>query len=357
MRPNQIFSVLDVAVKIAETGGKFNPMFEGAPGIGKSEIIQQWCKVNNYPFIDLRAAYLEAPDMIGFPFTVVKNGRQVTTHATPDFWPSIDSEHPKGVIFVDEINRGNTSVLNTFMQVLTDRKVHHHVLPKGWLIVSAVNPEGSGNNDVTTMDDAFRNRFSLFKVDFDKNALLDYMKVSEWDKTLIQFVESGLWQYSRPESVSKAPGSKYLSSRDLSYLNNVLKAGFDSRDEMMFYEAILGSNYANSFYKFKHDERPVSYNDLLTNKKAALTRLKVHGDTNNKMGAQLSVTIQSIVQDGLDITDELLIEVVLALPADMANPLIRGVQLARKTDNNLLNRIMDNSKVKSYLKDTLKGNK
>ena len=89
MKPSQIFDVLNLARKARQQGKKFNPLFVGAQGIGKSEIIQQWCKTNDLPFIDIRAAYLEAPDVIGFPQIKEVDGRARTVHVLPDFWPSL----------------------------------------------------------------------------------------------------------------------------------------------------------------------------------------------------------------------------------------------------------------------------
>ena len=136
MTPETIFEILDVAMQIRKNGDVFNPLFVGPPGVGKSQIVQQWAKKNNLPFIDLRAAYLEAPDLIGFPSIETKsNNKKVTVHNIPEFWPE---EGTTGVMLLEEPNRGTTSVLNTFMQLLTDRKVHKYTLPEGWIIVGCI---------------------------------------------------------------------------------------------------------------------------------------------------------------------------------------------------------------------------
>jgi len=61
MKPSEIMPVLDIAKKVNDMGKRFNPLFIGPPGIGKSQIVQQWCKENGYGFIDLRLAFFEAP--------------------------------------------------------------------------------------------------------------------------------------------------------------------------------------------------------------------------------------------------------------------------------------------------------
>ena len=142
MRPGLIFNIMNIARKAREMNNNYNPLFSGAPGLGKSEIVQAWCKQAGIPFIDLRAAYLEAPDVIGYPTVAMRNGKSITVHNTPEFWP----EAGEGVIFLDEVNRGNQSVMNTFMQLLTDRKVHNYTLPPGLIIASCINPENEQND-------------------------------------------------------------------------------------------------------------------------------------------------------------------------------------------------------------------
>src|SRR6267142_5363183 len=173
MKPNEIFDVLDLTRRAREINEVFNPMFVSPPGVGKSSIVQQWCKLNNLPFIDLRLAYFESTDLIGFPSVENRDGRQVTTHNIPDLWP-MDPEW-EGVLLLEEPNRALPSTMNAVMQLLTDRKVHKYNLPKKALIVSCINPE-DGLNDVQSMDPALRDRFEIFEVNYDKTAFIKHMK-------------------------------------------------------------------------------------------------------------------------------------------------------------------------------------
>lgn len=355
MKPNMISDILDLARNVRSLGEKFNPLFEGPPGIGKSEIIQAWCKKQGIPFMDLRAAYLEAPDVIGFPEvrTVTDSAgveRTVTAHNIPEFWPHTG----EGVLFLDEINRGNTSILNCFMQVLTDRKIHKYELPDGWIIVGAVNPE-AGGHDVTQMDPALKNRFAIFDVDYDKRSFLEFMKSQNWNPIVISFIESGAWSYLRPEEVGDAPGNKYLSPRSFSYLNAVMQASkMNMETESVVVESILGKNVAKAFLQFKNNEAPVMMEDLLSNKAFSLKQLKRYSDPNAYKNGHISVTIKSIV-DTNTITNDLLAEVVTSIPADQAVHLVRELCAKRKMNNEELLRELINNypSVKKYLKTYL----
>lgn len=347
MRPSEIHAVLDLALAATKNGDVFNPLFSGDAGLGKSSIIQQWCKKHDLPFIDLRGAYLEAPDLLGWPSIVLKDGRTVTTHNTPDFWPSSG----QGVLLIEEPNRATTAVLNTFMQLLTDRKVHMYEFPPGWIIVGAINPENE-HYDLNTMDTALKNRFVTFDVEYDKNTFVEYMKNAEWDKSIVTFIESNNWSYVKPENLGNTPGAKYISPRTFHQLNTAVKVGVSSDLEYMVYASILGRNVGKTYYSWRTNERPVLYQDLIKNKKTALQRLEEFSDPNNKKNSQLSITISDIVENK-DISDELLADVLVVLPADQGPVLIKELEYVRK-DMQILTRICkEYPKVKKYFKEFL----
>lgn len=336
MRPSQIFNILDIAKRARENKKVFNPLFVGAPGVGKSQIVQAWCKQNKLPFIDLRAAYLEAPDLIGFPsIEKTSSGTAITVHNIPEFWPQDPSW--KGVVLLEEPNRGTTSVMNTFMQILTDRKVHKYVLPEGALIVGCINPEGS-EFDVNTMDAALKDRFAIFNVAYDKKDFISYMKKSDWSKDIIMFVESNTWQYTPVENIASTPGAKYVSPRTFSALEAVLSAGLESKDEeLLCYNTILGTNVGRDFYNFRHNESPVLYSDLVNSPRDAFKRLKEFSNPSNLKNGMLTITIEDI-KENKTIEDKLLVDVLKVLPVDLGAGLVRDLEYVRK-DKDLLTRI------------------
>jgi hypothetical protein len=351
MKPSQIFEVLDLAFQIRKNGEIFNPLFVGPPGVGKSQIVQAYANKKGKPFIDLRAAYLEAPDVIGFPSIEVQKSRSVTVHNIPEFWPT-DGE---GILLLEEPNRGTTSIMNCFMQLLTDRKVHKYNLPEGWIIVGCINPE-TEEYDVNTMDAALKNRFEIFNVDYDKKSFVEYMKANEWAKEVIHFVEGGQWTYKKPEEIGNMPGAKYVSPRTLSKLNSVLKCDFHRDNELMFYQTVLGSNIGKDFFNFKHNESPVLMSDIRNNTAQALTRLKHFSDPSNFKNGMISITIQDIIEDNT-IENDLLAAVLRVLPVDQGVSLVRDLEYKRK-DSTLLNKIVkDFPDIKTLFKETLKGKK
>ena len=353
MKPTQIFSVLSLAKKVREQDRTFNPCFVSPPGLGKSEIVQQWAREQGYGFVDLRAALLEAPDLIGFPTIVNKEGRQRTEHALPDYWPD-ENTNTKGVMFLDEVNRGTTSVMNCFMQLLTDRKVKDYKLPAGWIIVAAINPENE-QHDVNAMDAALKDRLEFFEVEYDKKTHLQYMETTGYHQILQLFIESGAWQYSRPEEISNVAGSKYLSPRTFSKLNNALLAGIPDDMELIVYDSILGTLMGRAFFQFKNNDQPVTFEEMQKNMKKAMKRLSSFCNPENYKTGHVSITQRSLLENEKQVKDEMLYEVILAIGPEQAMGLIRELEFKRKVEaGSLLNKLTtEYSDLVKYFRNTL----
>lgn len=356
MKPSQIYQVMDMAKTARSLGRVWNPIFVGPPGIAKSAIMQDWSKKNGYGFIDIRTALREAPDLIGFPRIETLNGRERVLYATPIFWPAPGEK--KTVVCFDEVNRGNTSVLNAIMQILTDRKIGDFELSEDAIICAAINPEDE-QNDVNMMDSALKDRFEFFTIDYDKNEHVAYMKARNYEQSIIDWVDSRTWMYRRPEQISaEKAGDKYLSPRSLEKLDTAMKSGGcdNGRDfELMIYTETLGQLNGASFYQFRYNERPVAYSEILdeNTRKEALRRLEKYSDPNDYKAGIIALTIRDIVADG-KIEDDLLCQVLLVLPADQGPKLLYQLERARNDDaNELSRRILKNKKIHKYFNERL----
>jgi hypothetical protein len=338
MKPSQIPVVLDLAWQARLKGEIFNPLFTGEAGLGKSAICQQWVKKQkernpDFFFLDLRIAYMEAPDMIGFPEKVMAtaNGKEILTtiHAIPEIWPMEDDT--EGLILLEEPNRGTTGVMNCLMQVLTDRKIHLHNLPEKVIIAGCVNPD-SAEYDVNAMDAALRDRFEDFEVEYDHLSFHEFMVNKSWDSDVIRFFgESGIWVYKTSDQIGE--GQRYISPRTISKINAAMRANLkgDRQLHRIVSTSILGKEIGNEFNKFCYDQAPVTAQDILKDKKKALDRLKKQCDPNDYKGDMVAMTVDSIVKEygGLKATEDQIDEPTMAevakiIPKDQAINLIKG---------------------------------
>lgn len=337
MKPTRIFEIMDLALAARQIGEVYNPIFVGEAGLGKSQIVQQWVEKQRkrnpeFGFIDLRIAYYEGPDMVGFPEKVEINGRLRTTNALPDFWPT----EGEGLILFEEPNRGTTGVMNTMMQILTDRKIGHQTpIPKGWVFAAAINPD-SAEYDVNAMDTALMDRFERFEIEYDHRSFCNYMHDKKWHDDIQRFIKSGAWIYKTSDKIGK--DGQYISPRTWSKLNAAMQAGAKDQGRAfhrLVCQSALGKHIGNEFWKTCWDDAPVVASDLLTNKAASIAKLKKQckqTKNSNYEGDKIAVTVESIVEHygGLkddcpegQIDEELMVEVAKIIPSDQAINLIK----------------------------------
>lgn len=355
MKASSIFTILDLAWNARKKGEIFNPVFVSPPGIGKTEIIQQWAVSRNLPFLVFTSALYEAPDVKGFPIVKVNEaGRQQQTTAIPDFWPDQTSWPNGGVVILEELNRGTTSIMNCIMPLGDKRRgFDGYRLPDNVILCGAINHE-SELYDVNTMDPALKDRFEFFEVKYDKKTFQEFMKLKNWNENVQMAVEANILSYTKPEDLGEGTGTKYNSPRTWSKLNAALLAGTPKDLELDVYESILGPMMGRAFFQFMNDEQPVLYRDICKNPKQAFSKLQKFSDPANYKSGHVSLTIKDIVENK-DIPDDLLVQVILNIPADAGVALVSDLTYNRKeASDSILNRIVDNfPEVRKYLRSVL----
>lgn len=343
MRVSRISEVLDLAMVARNQGMTFNPMFISEAGIGKSEAVQQWVAKQreedpSFGFIDLRLAYLEPPDFIGTYFEYEdEDGVKRTGHALPYFWPT----KGRGVLFLEELNRGNTMIMNAVMQITTTRGVGpKYVLPEGWIIASAVNPEGS-KYDVNSMDTALADRFEKFNIDYDPQTFFNYVESSKWHHKVVNFLKGGNWIYKTPDALGK--DGSYISPRTWHKIHVAEMAGAsDGPSKQDLHRTIclsvLGKHIGGEYWKFCWDDAPIMASDLIKHKEKALMKIAQQAKSGDEYaGDRLSMTVESIIKeyggwfDGCNkekdeslIDEPTMVAVASIIPSDMAVNLIKG---------------------------------
>lgn len=324
MSPKEIPSILDLAVEAEKNNEILNPMFTGDAGIGKSFVVQQWVKKKRetdpaFGFLDLRIAYLEAPDLIGKPVEIKDGtGKIRTGYALPEYLPTTG----KGIILLEEPNRGKPDIMNALMQLLTDRKIHDYVVPKGWIIAACINPE-DGRYDVANMDPALRNRFVEFPIKYNKKDFVDYTVTNEWDQTFISWIR-GQFDYQELADVSNEKGQKYVSPRTLAQMQAAIVAGVNANRELHYITAtsVLGTNYGKALHAFVFDDTPVMSKDFTKDYEKAIGKLKRHADKENYRADLIAATVDDLVKGYKKISDEKLVAILQILPADQSATLV-----------------------------------
>lgn len=138
--------LLDVLLNVAI----IRPVFIwGAPGIGKSSIVENFAESLGLPCVSLLGSQLAPEDIIGVPQII--DGKSV-------FCPPrmIAREEPY-CLFLDELNACSQEVQKAFYSLIHDRRIGEYFLPKGSIIIGAGN-RAQDNAIVKPMSSALINR-------------------------------------------------------------------------------------------------------------------------------------------------------------------------------------------------------
>jgi hypothetical protein len=153
-----------------------NIMIWGAPGIGKTEVVkdaarqisQQLGKDKSIPVMVVTLATKEAVDLSGLPILYAKNamtdtiigsedrGKVGMDYAYPGWLPG-PGDDADGILFFDEINRADQSVLGAALTLLLDRTSGKYKMPDGWRVWAAGNRDVDGPID--PLEGAVASRF------------------------------------------------------------------------------------------------------------------------------------------------------------------------------------------------------
>ena len=164
---------------IIRGGIKTSVMMWGAPGIGKSSIVNKVAKDNEMDVIDVRLSQLAPTDLRGLPY--VKEG--VAHFAPPNFLPQTGS----GILFLDEVNLAPPAIQNVAMQLVLDRRVGDYTVPDSWYIVAAGN-RVEDRAAVSQMPAPLTNRFLHFTVEADLSSWKEYALTTGVKEEVISFL-------------------------------------------------------------------------------------------------------------------------------------------------------------------------
>lgn len=161
-----------------------NIMLAGSHGIGKSEILTAYFSAKGIKVIPLFLGQMSDPgDIIGLPFRNDKTGR---TEFMPPYWFPVDGKPV--VLFLDELNRARPEVLQTIMDLTLNRTLANRSLPKGSMVISAVNI--GEEYLLTEMDPALVSRFNVYEFSPTVSEWIKWARQTGVDMRVIDFIES-----------------------------------------------------------------------------------------------------------------------------------------------------------------------
>lgn len=206
--------LMDVLLNV----GTVRPVFIwGAPGIGKSAIVEQFAKDLGLECVSLLGSQLAPEDIIGVPQIV--NGHSV-------FCPprNIARSEPY-CLFLDELNACSHEVQKAFYSLILERRIGEYHLPKGSIVIGAGN-RAQDNAITRPMSSALLNRMFHVEMTANSRIWLEWAAQNGIHRYVYDYICSRpdhLWaQPSKTEETFSTPRSWHMLSDAIqSYGNDI----------------------------------------------------------------------------------------------------------------------------------------
>ena len=227
-------------------------LFVGAPGTGKTAIIQQSF---DHAEIILTSTMVEE-DMAGLPY---RDGAY-DFRTIPALFRRLheaDSSGKTTVLFLDELDKARRSVADTLLTLIASRKVGESSLPERTAIIAAANPPHFGGGD--GISDAMISRFTV--LDFVPSAqkwcawARERFKSNAAEK-IIRAVECG--ELSLIDCAGDGLERRITSPRTLSMaLSYIERMGVDDHCAAVFSGLLTAATSSQAFSIVKNIENKV----------------------------------------------------------------------------------------------------
>jgi hypothetical protein len=222
----------------------------GKHGIGKSQIVEEFAKENNFHIETLFLSQNEVADLIGIPY----QEKQTTFWSKPSWLKRMEEANASGkhcILFLDEFSRAPIEVRQSALQLVLEGRIHEHQLPiledKKTLIIAADNP--TDDYDVYELDPALLDRFGNYNIEISVEDWLQWARKNNVVSVITDYIAEF------PEKLHFIPEDdtdKGATPRSWAKLSGLV-ANFNEIDEGLRYPVIvskLGSTVGSSFFHY-----------------------------------------------------------------------------------------------------------
>jgi hypothetical protein len=254
-------------------------MIVGHHGVGKSQAVKQYADNLGIGFVDLRLGTQDVGDLLGLADFIIDTETQqkiATKFMRPDWFPT--DPNSKGVIFLDEINRGRRDVLQAVFQLVLDKRLHKYELPKGWHVIAAMNPSTDDYIVTDLSDKAFLDRFCHIKLAPSKQEFFEYAKSSKFEPQLISFLQD------QPSLLSADLESFELevtpSRRSWEGVDRLMKVKTPINLLRELVSGLVGTAASAAFVKSLSDtDKPINGKDIVDDYEKYAKKIKQYSDS------------------------------------------------------------------------------
>ncbi len=183
----------------------------GAPGIGKSALVQKFADDVGMPLVSLLGSQLAPEDIIGIP--------KIEGETSCFMPPKMIARKEPYVLFLDELNACSQEVQKAFYSLIHEKRIGEYHLPKGSVVIGAGNRSQDGAI-VKTMSTALINRMFHVQLTADPSQWLNWAYEEGLHPWVIEYITQ------RPDHLFSEPPKTeepYSTPRSWHMLSDALK--------------------------------------------------------------------------------------------------------------------------------------
>lgn len=252
----------------------------GAPGIGKTAIMEQISKELNICLVSYSMTHHTRQSALGLPFIIHKKyddiEYDISEYTMSEIIASMYEQMEKtgireGLLFLDEINCISETLSPAMLQFLQYKTFGRHAVPKGWVVVTAGNtPEF--NNSVREFDVVTLDRLKKIEVVPDYNVWKEYAYKVGIHNSIITYLDI---KKDRLFNIENTIGGENIATprgwEDLSEIIYIYEKTGLTIDDNLVVQYIQNKNIAKDFavYYNLYNNYKVDYNiDKILNAEA-----------------------------------------------------------------------------------------
>ncbi|MBO7096865.1 MAG: AAA family ATPase [Lachnospiraceae bacterium] len=221
----------------------------GAPGIGKTAIMEQIASEMGIAFVSYSMTHHTRQSALGLPYITTKKfgdtEYSITEYTMSEIiasvYEAIDKRGVKeGILFLDEINCVSETLGPSMLQFLQYKTFGRHSLPEGWVIVTAGNPP-EYNRSVREFDVATLDRMKVITVEPELKAWMEYARERSIHGAILAYLDVKKEDFYVMDMSPE--GRAYVTARGWEDLSEMMKL---SEEEKITIDETLISQYLRS---------------------------------------------------------------------------------------------------------------
>ncbi len=202
----------------------------GPPGVGKTAIVAQVADNLGINFVSYSITHHTRQSALGLPYIAdatfkgedYKVSRYTMSEIIASVYDAIEASGiQEGILFLDEINCASETLAPAMLQFLQYKRFGQHVLPEGWIIVSAGNPP-EYNKSAREFDSAMMDRMKRIDVEPDVHVWMDYATTHGMHPAILTYLTN------KPDNFysvrARLGGSSMVTARGWEDLSRMIQA-------------------------------------------------------------------------------------------------------------------------------------